>query len=158
MTEGISIETRRQWMRRAIDLSRQCPPVAGAYCVGAVIVGRDGTELSFGYSRETDPQVHAEESALAKLDPGDRRLTGATLYSTLEPCSQRRSRPRTCAQLIVAAQIPRVVIAWREPSLFVEDCIGVELLTAAGVQVFELTELAGEAKAVNAHLAIGDDG
>ena len=32
----------------------------------------------------------------------------------------------TCVELIIAAGIPRVVIAWREPSLFVDDCIGVE--------------------------------
>jgi diaminohydroxyphosphoribosylaminopyrimidine deaminase / 5-amino-6-(5-phosphoribosylamino)uracil reductase len=44
------------------------------------------------------------------------------MYSTLEPCSQRKSRPRTCAQLILAAGIGRVVIVCLEPSLFVADC------------------------------------
>ncbi|MGW6875851.1 deaminase [Streptomyces xanthophaeus] len=140
------------WMRRAIDLSKLCPASAGAYSVGAVIVAADGTELSFGYSRETDEHVHAEESALAKLAQGDPRLAGATIYSTLEPCSQRRSRPLPCAQLIVAAAVPRVVIAWREPALFVADCVGVEQLAEAGVAVIELPELASEAKAVNSHL------
>lgn len=138
-----------RWMRRAIALSELCPPATGAYSVGAVIVGADGTELSSGYSRETDAHVHAEEAALAKLQQQNPSLAGATIYSTLEPCSQRRSRPRTCTQLILAAGIPRVVIAWREPSLFVDNCIGVELLTEAGVIVTELPEMAADARAVN---------
>ncbi|MEU6214387.1 hypothetical protein ABZ891_31385 [Streptomyces sp. NPDC047023] len=83
-----------------------------------------------------------------------RRLRAATLYSTLEPCSERRSRPRPCSRLILAAAIPRVVIAWREPALLVADCVGVELMTAEGVSVVELSEVAQEAKAVNVHLGI----
>jgi diaminohydroxyphosphoribosylaminopyrimidine deaminase / 5-amino-6-(5-phosphoribosylamino)uracil reductase len=143
------------WMRRAIELSRLCPPSDSAYAVGAVIVDQDGTEIATGYSREgNDPKVHAEEAALAKLTDHDPRLAGATLYSTLEPCSQRASRPTPCAQLVLAARIPRVVIAWREPSLFVADCQGVELLVDAGVAVLETPDLADEARAVNAHLAL----
>jgi diaminohydroxyphosphoribosylaminopyrimidine deaminase / 5-amino-6-(5-phosphoribosylamino)uracil reductase len=141
-----------RWMKRAIELSHNCPPSLGAFSVGAVIVDSSGHEISFGYSRETDTHVHAEESALAKLDPGDPRLNQATLYSTLEPCSHRKSRVRTCTQLILATGISRVVIAWREPSHFVEDCQGVELLAAAGVEVAELTDLGEPARVANAHL------
>lgn len=143
-----------RWMERALELARRCPPATGAYSVGAVLVDEDGQEIASGFSREVDAAVHAEESALAKLAPGDPRLATATLYSTLEPCSQRRSRPRPCARLILDAGIVRVVIAWREPSLFVADCQGVELLTAAGVTVVELPELAARARAVNAHLSV----
>jgi diaminohydroxyphosphoribosylaminopyrimidine deaminase/5-amino-6-(5-phosphoribosylamino)uracil reductase len=144
----------RHWMSLAIELSQQCPPAEGAYSVGAVIVDDQGREISRGYSRDTDPTVHAEESALAKLAANDPSLAGATLYSTLEPCSQRASRPRSCTRLILATGIRRVVIAWREPALFVADCQGVELLTAAGVTIEELPDLAEAARAVNAHLAI----
>lgn len=111
-----------------------------AFSVGAVIVGSDGEEISRGYSRETSPHVHAEESALAKLPPGDPRLVTATIYSTLEPCSERKSSPVTCLQHILNAGIPRVVVAWREPSTFVADCQGCELLEQAGVTVVELPE------------------
>jgi len=141
-----------RWMRLAIRLAWQCPPSRNAYSVGAIIVAADGTELSRGFSRENDPLVHAEESALGKLAPGDPRLPGAVIYSTLEPCSQRRSRPLTCTQLIIAAGIRRVVMAWREPSLFVEDCQGYELLEQAGLQVIELPGLAEQAAAPNRHL------
>jgi diaminohydroxyphosphoribosylaminopyrimidine deaminase/5-amino-6-(5-phosphoribosylamino)uracil reductase len=141
-------------MRRAIELAHLCPPTDQAYSVGAVIVDSSGREIAWGYSREGDPQVHAEESALAKLPVADPRLAGATLYSTLEPCSRRASRPTSCAQLILDAGIPRVVIAWREPSLFVEDCIGVQMLTEHGAEVTELTELAEAAKEPNRHLGL----
>ncbi|MFI9311488.1 deaminase [Streptomyces triculaminicus] len=143
------------WMRRAIDLSKLCPPSEGAYSVGAVIVSSDGTELAYGYSRETDAHIHAEGAALAKLPADDPRLKTATIYSTLEPCSQRRHQVSPCAQLIIAAGLPRVVIAWREPTLFVADCVGVEQLIEAGVTVDELPELAEAAKTANAHLGSG---
>jgi len=44
-----------------------------------------------------------------------------------------------------------VVLAWREPSIFV-DCEGVELLTSAGLEVVEIPELAAQVKQINAHL------
>ena len=144
--------TDHRWMELAIDLSRRCPPSQTAYSVGAIVVDGDERELARGYSREDDPHVHAEESALAKLPASGPPLAAATLYSTLEPCSARKSKPRTCTELILAVRIGRVVIAWREPSLFVADCQGYELLTRAGVTVVELPELAERAMAVNAHL------
>jgi diaminohydroxyphosphoribosylaminopyrimidine deaminase/5-amino-6-(5-phosphoribosylamino)uracil reductase len=141
-----------RWLRHAIDLSRACPPSLTAYNVGAVIVDAGGAEIASGYSRDVAPDLHAEESALSRLDPGDPRLATATLYSTLEPCSERRSRPQPCTDLVLAAGVPRVVIAWREPPLFVADCVGVERLRAEGVTVVEIPELAPAAKAVNQHL------
>ena len=140
-------------MRLAVSLARQCPPSDSAFSVGAVIVDAEGAELSRGFSREGgDPLVHAEEAALGKLSPGEPRLAGATIYSTLEPCSQRKSRPRTCTELIIAAGLRRVVIAWREPALFVADCQGYELLSGAGLTVAELPEFATAAAAPNRHL------
>ncbi|MDH6123199.1 diaminohydroxyphosphoribosylaminopyrimidine deaminase/5-amino-6-(5-phosphoribosylamino)uracil reductase [Kitasatospora sp. GP82] len=141
-----------QWLARAVELSRLCPPSKTAFSVGAVLVGADGEVLSEGYSREIDAHNHAEEAALAKLPADDPRLRTATIYSSLEPCGQRASRPRTCAQLIIAAGIPRVVVAWREPDLFVTACQGTALLISAGVTIVELPELAEAARAVNAHL------
>ncbi|MEE1929575.1 deaminase [Streptomyces sp. TRM 70351] len=140
------------WMRRAIELAHRCPRSDTAYAVGAVIVSEGGDVLAEGFSRESDEHVHAEEAALSKLGADDSRLRTATLYSTLEPCSERKSRPRPCARLILAAGIPRVVIAWREPSHFVADCVGVEMLEDAGVTVTELPELADAARAPNRHL------
>jgi pyrimidine deaminase RibD-like protein len=140
-------------MRLAVSLAWQCPPSWTAFSVGAVVVDRDGAELSRGFSREGgDLAVHAEEAALGKVSPGEPRLAGATIYSTLEPCSQRKSRSQTCTELIIAAGVRRVVLAWREPALFVDDCQGVELLTRAGIEVTELLEFAADAAAPNRHI------
>jgi diaminohydroxyphosphoribosylaminopyrimidine deaminase/5-amino-6-(5-phosphoribosylamino)uracil reductase len=122
--------------------------------VGAVIVAADGGTLATGYSRQRDPHDHAEEGALATLDPGDARLPGVTLYSSLEPCRFRASRPRSCAELIIAAGLRRVVIAWLEPPVFAPGG-GAALLRAAGITVVEIPGLAAQARAVNAGLLSG---
>jgi len=148
-----------RFLRWAVELSRLCPPSASAFSVGAVIVGEDGEVLATGFSREQEDHDHAEEVALRKLAPGqlrpslgpDPRLRHATLYSSLVPCGARASRPVTCVQHILAAGIPRVVFAWREPRLFT-DGEGAEQLGAAGVAVTEVPGLAERARVVNAHL------
>ena len=136
-------------LAEAVELSRRSPPSPAAYAVGAIVVGADRRgPRSVGWSRRDDPLDHAEEVALAAF-PGD--PAGGTLYSSLEPCSRRRSRRRTCTELILTAGIARVVFALREPPLFA-DCDGAELLARAGVEVVELPALAAEVRAVNAHL------
>jgi diaminohydroxyphosphoribosylaminopyrimidine deaminase / 5-amino-6-(5-phosphoribosylamino)uracil reductase len=142
------------WLSRAIELSRCCPRSQSAFSVGAVVVGGDGEVIATGFSRERDPRDHAEEVALARVPLAGPALAGATLYSSLEPCAARASRPRTCAELIIAAGLRRVVIAWLEPPVFV-DGGGAARLRAAGVTVIEVPELAPAARAVNAHLLAG---
>jgi riboflavin biosynthesis pyrimidine reductase/pyrimidine deaminase RibD-like protein len=151
---GVATRADRGWLSRAIELSRRCPPSVTAFAVGAVVVAGDGSELATGYSREGDPRDHAEEAALAKLDPADPRLAGATLYSSLEPCRSRASRPRSCAELIIEAGLRRVVIAWREPPVFAPGG-GAGLLAGAGITVVEIPDLAAQARAVNAEVLGG---
>ncbi|MEV6175272.1 dihydrofolate reductase family protein [Streptomyces sp. NPDC051954] len=143
----------RHWLALACELAAQCPPSRTAFSVGAVVVAADGTELARGHSREgDDPVVHAEEAALAKLAPDDPRLPTATVYSSLEPCAHRASRPAPCARLILDAGVRRVVTAWREPDTFVVAADGSGLLEAAGVAVVVLPEYEERAKAPNRHL------
>lgn len=143
-----------RFLRWAVELARLCPPSDSAFSVGAVIVAEDGEVLATGFSREQEDHDHAEEVAIRKLG-SDPRLRHATIYSSLVPCGARASRPLTCVQHIVAAGIPRVVFAWREPRLFT-DGEGAEQLQAAGVAVTEIPGLAGPARAINAHL-VGPD-
>jgi pyrimidine deaminase RibD-like protein len=154
VTEAERLATDRRWLQVAIDLSRRCPPSQTAFSVGAVIVDVDGKLLASGYSRETDLLTHAEESALAKVAGSRRGLGEATMYSSLEPCGARRSRPLACVDLILAAGIGRVVFALREPVLFA-DGQGAERLLAAGLEVVEVPDLGGQVQAINAHLQIG---
>ena len=144
-----------RWLREAIELSRRCPPSASAFSVGAILVSQSGDVISTGFSRELDPADHAEEVALARAAdatrPAGTALASATIYSSLEPCCARASRPRPCAELIVAAGIRRVVIAWLEPPIFVPGG-GAAWLRSQGVTVIEVPEAAAGARAVNAHL------
>ncbi|MFE6887042.1 dihydrofolate reductase family protein [Streptomyces sp. NPDC057694] len=151
-TDGVTAADR-YWLRLACDLAADCPPSQTAFSVGAVVVAADGTELARGHSREGgDPVVHAEEAALAKLPGDDPRLAAATVYSSLEPCAHRASRPKPCARLIVDAGVRRVVTAWREPDTFVPGADGMGVLAQAGVVVADVPELAGAAILPNSHL------
>lgn len=172
MPHPVDPDADRHWLLHAIELSRHCVPSATAFSVGAVLVAGDGIQLSAGFSRECSPADHAEEVALARIglagqvhpDLGDQglgrpgegheALSGATLYSSLEPCAARSSRPVPCADLIIASGIGRVVIAWREPPIFVPGG-GAVKLRKAGLSVIVVPELAGAARAVNAHLLAG---
>jgi pyrimidine deaminase RibD-like protein len=157
----------RHWLGAAIELSGQCPPSPSAFSVGAILVSPDGRQIAAGFSRQTDPADHAEEVTLASAaEAGNgtgrtggrggqggrgQDLAGATIYCSLEPCLRRASRPVPCAELILAAGLRRVVLAWLEPPLFVPGG-GARWLRDRGVTVVQLPELAGRARAVNAHL------
>jgi diaminohydroxyphosphoribosylaminopyrimidine deaminase / 5-amino-6-(5-phosphoribosylamino)uracil reductase len=149
----------RSFLRAAIELSRRCPPSDTAFSVGAVLVGGDGEVIATGYSREREKTDHAEQVALAKAAQiaatGPAPVpAGSTLYTSLEPCLRRVSQPLSCARLIADAGIGRVVLAWREPPLFMPGG-GADWLREQGVTVVELPELAEAARAVNAHLLAG---
>lgn len=152
MTSHVDQLVRDQrWLRHAIELSRSCPSAATAFSVGAVIVDADDRILAEGYSRDADPLVHAEESALARLQVHGNALASATIYSSLEPCSTRKSRPRSCADLILDAGLRRVVFALSEPSLFVVGR-GAHVLRDGGALVVHLEDMGADVEEVNAHL------
>ena len=93
------------WMRRALDLAARAAR-GGEVPVGAVVV-RGGVEIGAGANapiRGADPTAHAEINAIraASRATGNYRLTGTTLYATMEPCVM-------CAGAIVHARIDRVV-------------------------------------------------
>ena len=138
---------------QAVRLSQQCPPCPSAFSVGCLVVAEDGTILVSGFSRQDGTRVHAEEAALRGLsDRGT--LAAATLYSSLEPCGERASARTPCAELIIASGLRRVVIAWREPALFVAHRTGLARLIAAGIDVRHLEQHADAARQVNKHLTL----
>jgi tRNA(adenine34) deaminase len=99
------------FMRRALDLARAAE-AAGEVPVGAVIV-RDGIVVGEGSNRPIgacDPTAHAEIIALRAAGQalGTYRLTGTTLYVTLEPCAM-------CASAMVHARVARLVFAATDP-------------------------------------------
>ena len=85
----------------------------GEVPVGAVLLGADGAVLAKAGNRiveRRDPTAHAEMLALrggAEM-LGNERLTGTTLYVTLEPCAM-------CAGAISLARVSRLVFAAEDP-------------------------------------------
>ncbi len=99
------------FMRRALDLARQAQS-AGEVPVGAVVV-LDGKIVGEGWNRpisSVDPTAHAEIQAMraAATAVKNYRLTGATLYVTLEPCEM-------CLGAAFHARIARVVFGATDP-------------------------------------------
>ena len=93
-------------MWRAIEAAREAAEL-GEVPVGAVVLDSEGSILSTASNRtiiDTDPTAHAEILALraAALRTGNYRLTGATVYTTIEPCAM-------CAGALVNARIARLV-------------------------------------------------
>ena len=98
-------------MQRALELAREAA-AAGEVPVGAVLV-RDATVIGAGRNGPigaSDPTAHAEINALrqAARAVGNYRLTGATLYVTLEPCAM-------CCGALVHARVAKLVFAALEP-------------------------------------------
>lgn len=99
------------WMREALRLAALAG-AAGEVPVGACVVA-DGVLVAGGANAmctDGDATQHAELRVLraAMQARGDERLTGCTLYVTLEPCAM-------CAGAIVLSRVDRVVFAaWDE--------------------------------------------
>ncbi len=98
-------------MKRALDLARYAE-AAGEVPVGALVVLNDEV-IGEGWNQPIvsyDPTAHAEMVAMraAAARMKNYRLTGATLYVTLEPCAM-------CAGAMVHARIARVVYGAADP-------------------------------------------
>lgn len=112
--------TDEDWLRDAMRLAARASD-EGEVPVGAVLLGPDGARLAEGWNRPIalrDPTAHAEIMALraAAAALGNYRLTGCTLYVTLEPCSM-------CAGAIIHARIARLVYGARDPKAGAVDSV-----------------------------------
>ncbi len=100
-----------RWMHRALELASRAE-AAGEVPVGAVLV-KDGERLAEGWNHPIgahDPTAHAEIMALRAGGQalGNYRLTGTTLYVTLEPCPM-------CVGAMIHARVGRLVYGAHDP-------------------------------------------
>ena len=100
-----------RWMREALGAAREAA-LSGEVPVGACVVSSDGVLLAVAGNRtrtDCDPTAHAEVLALreAARTVGNYRLTGAVVYSTIEPCAM-------CAGALVQARVARLVYGARD--------------------------------------------
>lgn len=99
------------FMQTALDLAREAQ-IRGEVPVGAIVVHQDMV-IGQGYNRpieHADPTAHAEIIALrdAAKYLQNYRLSGCTLYVTLEPCTM-------CLGAMFHARIGRLVYATTDP-------------------------------------------
>jgi len=104
-----------EYMRRALELARRAE-AEGEVPIGCVVVLED-TIVGEGWNRPIaacDPTAHAEIQALrsAASSRKNYRLTGATLYVTLEPCDM-------CVGAMFHARIARTVYGAKDPKKLV---------------------------------------
>ncbi|MBL7208605.1 MAG: hypothetical protein ISS52_00765 [Dehalococcoidia bacterium] len=83
--------------------------------VGAILV-KDGTVVDTSHRGETGKGHHAEFALLQKKVRSIDLSKGATLYTTLEPCTARQHEKLPCVEWIVRKQIRRVVIGLLDPN------------------------------------------
>jgi tRNA(adenine34) deaminase len=101
----------RHWMMQALAEARRAADL-GEVPIGAVVV-RDGEVVGRGHNRrelDGDPLAHAELLALREAAGRIQgwRLSGCTMYATLEPCPM-------CAGALVASRIDRLVYGAADP-------------------------------------------
>ncbi len=99
-------EDDEKGMRRAIDAAHAAGEL-DEVPVGACLVAADGSLIAVAGNRtiiDNDPTAHAEILVLREAARllGNYRLTGATLFSTIEPCAM-------CAGALVNARVKRLV-------------------------------------------------
>jgi tRNA(adenine34) deaminase len=107
--------TDEAFMRRALELARRAQE-EGEVPIGAVVV-LENKIVGEGWNRPiaaSDPTAHAEIQAMrsASLSRKNYRLTGATLYVTLEPCDM-------CVGAMFHARIARAVFGATDPKKLV---------------------------------------
>ena len=107
--------TDETFMARALELARRAQE-EGEVPIGALVVLNEDI-IGEGWNRPIaahDPTAHAEVQAMraAATKLGNYRLTGATLYVTLEPCDM-------CVGAMFHARISRAVYGAKDPKKLV---------------------------------------
>ncbi|MCO5555844.1 hypothetical protein L7F22_009389 [Adiantum nelumboides] len=155
--KGRTYENDLDSMLLALRLASKCDETSTAFCVGCVITNDEtGEMIATGFSREQPGNTHAEEVAINKIRSTSQipmsksRILPLSLYTTMEPCSERLSKKNACVQNILKfnqdelpwsidgetfiLRIVRIVQGVREPEDFVQ-CVGSRILQENGMTV-----------------------
>ncbi|MES2698804.1 MAG: bifunctional diaminohydroxyphosphoribosylaminopyrimidine deaminase/5-amino-6-(5-phosphoribosylamino)uracil reductase RibD [Pseudomonadota bacterium] len=127
--DPLTVEDNR-WLAMAASLATRARPQSAPNPGVAAIVVKDGIVLGRGWTMPGG-RPHAEAVALAQAGAAAK---GATLYVTLEPCAHLSPRGPSCADLVAAAGVARVVIGCGDPDPRT-DGAGIARVRAADIAV-----------------------
>jgi pyrimidine deaminase RibD-like protein len=114
--------------------------------VGAVLV-HSGELLASAFRGELDPGEHAEFALLHKK-LADVNLSGSILFTTLEPCTARKTH-KPCAEWILERKIGHVVVGMLDPNPRIYS-LGITQLRESGITIeFFPTDLREEIRTDN---------
>ena len=111
------VDLDRKFMEKAIEEARKSQAEEDNRVhprVGVVIV-KDGKELAVAHRGEQEEGEHAEFTAMEKK-LADTEIAGATVYTTLEPCTSRNHPKVPCAVRLIERKVKRVVIGMLDPN------------------------------------------
>jgi|GEM_PF-2156456 len=130
-TEKKFDEETLRLMRLAIDSGKKSIPEEGKLTpkVGASIT-IDG-ETHFAFRGQKDKGNHAEFTLFEKVLNG-KSVKGATLFTTLEPCTERKKKP--CCDWVIEKGIKHIYIGMLDPNPKIYNN-GCKKLRAAGIEV-----------------------
>lgn len=115
--------THEELMKRAFALAEQCRPIDPKNTPKlGVIIAKDDVPIGQAHRGTGDKKIkeedaHAEKLAIASV-ADKTQIRGATVYTTLEPCTWhvRRTTSESCTDLLIREAVGKVVIGMLDPN------------------------------------------
>ena len=129
-------------MEQCIALARRAPAVIGRPLVGAMVVTEHEQIVGRGYKQFLEGTKFVQHAERVALDEANDQARGSYLFTTLEPCVERKSnshsRPHvfcSCSRLIIDRGVNTVIVGLLDNSPSMESGSGIAFLKATGVNV-----------------------